>query len=125
MRKPHQSALPETSHQGAPGQASQRRSDPEALTRALHGAGAANVIASLWKVEDEATAALMQLFYHKLWTDKQSAIEALRQAQLAMYRNPDPKLLARLRSGQVRAANFFKEVGGFHPLRRGEMPVPL
>jgi CHAT domain-containing protein len=59
------------------------------LQRAFHLAGAKNVVASLWKVEDEATAALMGLFYHKLWQEKLPAIEALRQAQLTLYRHPE------------------------------------
>jgi CHAT domain-containing protein len=47
------------------------------------------VIASLWQVDDEATAALMALFYHKLWVERLPAAEALRQAQLALYRHPE------------------------------------
>src|SRR5262249_27317860 len=59
------------------------------LVRAFHIAGTRNVAASLWKVEDEATAALMVLFYRHLWGKKPlSPAEALRQAQLALYRNP-------------------------------------
>src|SRR5205807_6863733 len=55
------------------------------LQRALHLAGTKNVIASLWKVDDQATAALMTLFYRHLWQEKLPPLEALRQAQLALY----------------------------------------
>jgi CHAT domain-containing protein len=59
------------------------------LVRAFHIAGTRNVMASLWKVDDEATAALMVLFYRHLWGRKPLPPgEALRQAQLALYRNP-------------------------------------
>jgi CHAT domain-containing protein/tetratricopeptide (TPR) repeat protein len=59
------------------------------LQRGFHVAGCKNVIASLWKVDDEATAALMQLFYRNLWQKKQPPLEALRQAQLALYHHPE------------------------------------
>ncbi len=58
------------------------------LQRAFHLAGCKNVVASLWKVDDDATAAVMGLFYRNLWVEKLSPLEALRQAQLALYRNP-------------------------------------
>ncbi|MFO0877721.1 MAG: CHAT domain-containing tetratricopeptide repeat protein [Gemmataceae bacterium] len=61
------------------------------LTRAFHVAGCKNVVASLWKVDDEPTAALMSLFYRQLWQAKEpiGSAEALRRAQLAMLHNPE------------------------------------
>jgi CHAT domain-containing protein len=59
------------------------------LQRAFHIAGCRNVIASLWQVDDDATCALMGLFYHQLWVKKQPPLEALRQAQLYVYRHPE------------------------------------
>jgi CHAT domain-containing protein/tetratricopeptide (TPR) repeat protein len=59
------------------------------LQRAFHLAGAHNVIASLWKVDDEATAALMAVFYDQHWRQGKPPIEALRTAQLTIYRHPE------------------------------------
>jgi CHAT domain-containing protein len=59
------------------------------LQRAFHLAGTRDVIASLWKVPDRPTAALMALFYRNLWEKEMPPIEALRQAQLEIYRHPD------------------------------------
>jgi CHAT domain-containing protein/tetratricopeptide (TPR) repeat protein len=52
------------------------------------GAGAA--IASLWKVSDDGTQALMQAFYEQLKQGNVSTSEALRRAQIAMI-NSDKK----------------------------------
>jgi CHAT domain-containing protein len=59
------------------------------LQVAFHLAGCPNVVASLWKVNDAATAALMTKFYHELWVNKKPPIEALREAQLTIYRHPE------------------------------------
>jgi CHAT domain-containing protein len=58
------------------------------LQRAFHVAGCKNVVASLWQVDDEATAALMALFYHNLWGKGLPPAEALRRAQLTLYQHP-------------------------------------
>ena len=69
------------------------------LQKAFHLAGCKDVVASLWKVEDDATAALMTLFYRGLWVENLSPAEALRKAQLTIYRNPHwIPALARLRT---------------------------
>jgi CHAT domain-containing protein len=59
------------------------------LQRAFHLAGTRDVVASLWKVPDRPTAALMALFYQNLWDKDLPPAEALRQAQLEIYRHPD------------------------------------
>jgi CHAT domain-containing protein len=61
------------------------------LTRAFHLAGVRTTIASLWKVDDDATQALMVEFYRNLWEKKLGKLESLRQAQLTMLREYDPK----------------------------------
>jgi CHAT domain-containing protein len=52
------------------------------LTRAFMQAGAKRIVASLWNVDDEATAALMELFYRGMLADGLRPAEALRRAQL-------------------------------------------
>jgi len=54
------------------------------LTRGFMYAGASAVVASLWKVDDEATAELMKHFYEGLFEKGLSPSAALRAAQLEM-----------------------------------------
>ena len=55
------------------------------LTRGFMYAGAARVVASLWKVDDEATAELMKRFYRRMLQDNMPAAAALRAAQVEMW----------------------------------------
>lgn len=55
------------------------------LARGFYAAGAARVLATLWKVDDEATAAMMERFYKALLAGSSPA-GALRQAQGAIRR---------------------------------------
>ena len=52
-----------------------------ALTRGFMYAGAARVVASLWKVDDSATAALMARFYKEMFTNGKTPAAALKAAQ--------------------------------------------
>jgi CHAT domain-containing protein len=58
------------------------------LTRGFMYAGTRRVVASLWKVDDWATAELMKRFYHKMLVGKLSPASALRAAQIEMWRQP-------------------------------------
>lgn len=51
------------------------------LTRGFMYAGASSVVASLWKVDDEATAELMKHFYENMLQRRMTPAEALRAAQ--------------------------------------------
>jgi tetratricopeptide (TPR) repeat protein len=57
------------------------------LSYAFMAAGSQRVLGTLWKVDDEATAAWMALFYRGL-KDSNSPAEALRQAQVKMAADP-------------------------------------
>lgn len=74
------------------------------LRRAFAIAGSRAVLASLWKIPDGATSALMRRFYKNLWDKKMGKLAALREAQLWMLREvpKDPKL----RSAATRGLNL-------------------
>jgi CHAT domain-containing protein/uncharacterized protein HemY len=57
------------------------------LTRGFMYAGASGVIASLWKVDDDATAELMKHFYEALFQEGMAPAAALRHAQLTLSQN--------------------------------------
>jgi CHAT domain-containing protein len=56
------------------------------IVRGFMYAGAARVVASLWKVEDEATAELMKRFYQRMLQDGMRPAAALRAAQVDIWR---------------------------------------
>ena len=55
-----------------------------ALTRGFMYAGATRVVASLWKVDDAATAALMAQFYKEMFANRKRPAEALKEAQISI-----------------------------------------
>lgn len=56
------------------------------LTRGFMYAGASSVMASLWRVDDDATTELMKHFYKGILQDGLRPAAALREAQLRMWR---------------------------------------
>jgi CHAT domain-containing protein len=58
------------------------------LTRGFMYAGASSVVASLWKVDDEATAELMRLFYTEMLQEGMTPAAALRAAQNSIRQKP-------------------------------------
>ncbi len=58
------------------------------LTRGFMHAGASSVVASLWKVDDEATAELMKQFYTNMLKKGMRPAEALREAQNTLRKDP-------------------------------------
>jgi CHAT domain-containing protein/tetratricopeptide (TPR) repeat protein len=57
------------------------------LSRGFMCAGSKSVVASLWKVDDEATAHLMSAFYKAMWSEGLSPSAALRKAKLSIRAN--------------------------------------
>jgi CHAT domain-containing protein len=55
------------------------------LTRGFMYAGAARVVASLWQVDDVATAELMRRFYRRMLREGERPASALRTAQVEMW----------------------------------------
>jgi CHAT domain-containing protein/Tfp pilus assembly protein PilF len=62
------------------------------LTRGFMYAGSPRVVASLWNVNDQATANLMKLFYRGMLKDGLRPAAALRAAQIAMWK-ADPNIV--------------------------------
>lgn len=58
------------------------------MTRGFMYAGAPRVVATLWQVDDRATAELMKRFYSGMYVSKLSPAAALRAAQLSMRKDP-------------------------------------
>jgi CHAT domain-containing protein/tetratricopeptide (TPR) repeat protein len=56
------------------------------VVRGFMYAGAKRVVASLWKVDDEATGELMRRFYEGMLVNRLPAAAALREAQLGVWR---------------------------------------
>jgi CHAT domain-containing protein len=56
------------------------------LTRGFMYAGATRVMASLWRVDDAATAELMSLFYQGIFKENLPPATALRAAQVQMWK---------------------------------------
>ena len=57
------------------------------LARAFMYAGTPAVVASLWTVPDRSTAELMRLFYHGMLKENLRPAAALRQAQIALWKD--------------------------------------
>ena len=61
------------------------------LAQAFHVAGVPTVVASLWDIDDESTAVLMEKFHANHRFKKLSFGEALRQAQLSFLQTSNPR----------------------------------
>ena len=57
------------------------------ITRGFMYAGAPRVVASLWRIDDRATAELMKRFYGAMFGDGLTPAQALRAAQISMWKD--------------------------------------
>ena len=55
----------------------------------FHAAGAANVIGTLWEIDDKATVKMAERLYHHLWTNDLPPADALRAAQIDLIGTPE------------------------------------
>jgi CHAT domain-containing protein len=80
------------------------------LQRAFHQAGTRTLVTTLWSVDDAATSVLMEELYTNLWQRKMPKLEALRQAQLTVLRDPGRVFsrrqeLKKVLAGKIREAD--------------------
>ncbi len=61
--------------------------DLTGLTRALLYAGAANVMGTLWTVDDQSTGYMMEHFYHAYRDESKPLLYSMREAQIAVLNN--------------------------------------
>jgi CHAT domain-containing protein len=94
------------------------------LQRAFQVAGARTLISSLWSVDDAATAALFDTFYANLWEKNLGKMEALRQAQLTMLREYDPRTGKLRGPGATASVDPDKLAGAQEASRKEDEPLP-
>jgi CHAT domain-containing protein len=94
------------------------------LRWAFLAAGTRSVLASLWKVDDAATQTLMGEFYKNFWKRKLGKLEALRQAQLTMLWQYDPKTGSVRGPGTIKPVDPVKSVEAPELQRKRTEPLP-
>jgi CHAT domain-containing protein len=84
------------------------------VQRAFQISGVRTTVASLWEVDDRVTQFLMERFYRNLWEMKMSRLDALRDAQLYLLKNPQ-KVSELLRSiKRPEQPQKFSDLSPFH-----------